>query len=120
MIIFQDLDHKSSNYDLKLRLYEHWLDVYKTSGGTDFHSSRQRFFFSLCEFSYFFFGCIYIHGQVYTCFWIYCRNPYKLSCPPLSKDFFYGIRIEYFINIFLFIFFLRFIFHKHICKCKFK
>ncbi|XP_022135100.1 U3 small nucleolar RNA-associated protein 25 [Momordica charantia] len=47
--LLKDLDVKSSNYDLKVRLYEHWLDVYKTSGGTDFHSSRQRFFFSLCN-----------------------------------------------------------------------
>lgn len=45
----KDLETKSSNYNLKQRLYEHWLDVYKTSGGTDFHSSRQRFFFSLCN-----------------------------------------------------------------------
>lgn len=47
--LLKELDDKSSNYDLKLRLYEHWLDTYKTSGGTDFHSSRQRFFFSLCN-----------------------------------------------------------------------
>uniref|UniRef100_A0A9I9DFA3 U3 small nucleolar RNA-associated protein 25 n=1 Tax=Cucumis melo TaxID=3656 RepID=A0A9I9DFA3_CUCME len=45
----KELDVKPSSYDLKLRLYEHWLDTYKSSGGTDFHSSRQRFFFSLCN-----------------------------------------------------------------------
>ncbi|XP_058068370.1 protein NUCLEOLAR FACTOR 1 isoform X2 [Magnolia sinica] len=38
-----------SAYDLKLRLYKHWQDVYKTSGGKDFHSSKQRQFFSLCN-----------------------------------------------------------------------
>ncbi|GMI92900.1 nucleolar factor 1 [Hibiscus trionum] len=39
----------NSNYDLKQKLYKHWLDVYKTSGGNDFHSSKQRWFFSLCN-----------------------------------------------------------------------
>ncbi|XP_068637580.1 protein NUCLEOLAR FACTOR 1-like [Aristolochia californica] len=38
-----------STYGLKPKLYEHWLDVYKTSGGSDFHSSKQRQFFSLCN-----------------------------------------------------------------------
>ncbi|XWS70966.1 hypothetical protein CRYUN_Cryun03dG0096200 [Craigia yunnanensis] len=42
-------DDLNSNYDLKQKLYKHWLDVYKTSGGNDFHSSRQRWFFSLCN-----------------------------------------------------------------------
>ncbi|GAB4850653.1 hypothetical protein Ancab_029964 [Ancistrocladus abbreviatus] len=41
--------NSSSDYGLKLRLYKHWLDIYKTSGGKDFHSSRQRIFFSLCS-----------------------------------------------------------------------
>ncbi|XP_004296470.1 PREDICTED: digestive organ expansion factor homolog [Fragaria vesca subsp. vesca] len=36
-----------SSYDLKQKLYKHWLDVFNTSGGKDFHSSRQRLFFSL-------------------------------------------------------------------------
>ncbi|XP_050372122.1 protein NUCLEOLAR FACTOR 1 [Argentina anserina] len=36
-----------ASYDLKQKLYKHWLDVYNTSGGKDFHSSRQRLFFSL-------------------------------------------------------------------------
>ncbi|WCJ42251.1 hypothetical protein M5689_023071 [Euphorbia peplus] len=36
-----------STHGLKLKLYKHWLDVYKTSGGSDFDSSKQRFFFSL-------------------------------------------------------------------------
>ena len=39
----------SSGYDLKLKLYKHWLENYKTSGGNDFHSSKQRLFFSLCN-----------------------------------------------------------------------
>ncbi|XVE98813.1 hypothetical protein REPUB_Repub03eG0141100 [Reevesia pubescens] len=42
-------DDLGSNYVLKEKLYKHWLDVYKTSGGNDFHSSRQRWFFSLCN-----------------------------------------------------------------------
>ncbi|KAG8495767.1 hypothetical protein CXB51_013446 [Gossypium anomalum] len=42
-------DDLSSNYGLKQKLYKHWLDVYKTSGGNDFHSSKQRWFFSLCN-----------------------------------------------------------------------
>ncbi|MBA0622071.1 hypothetical protein Godav_007640 [Gossypium davidsonii] len=43
-------DDLSSNYGLKQKLYKHWLDVYKTSGGNDFHSSKQRWFFSLCDY----------------------------------------------------------------------
>ncbi|XP_030930139.1 U3 small nucleolar RNA-associated protein 25 isoform X2 [Quercus lobata] len=39
----------NSDYGLKLKLYKHWLDVYKTSGGDDFHSSKERLFFSLCN-----------------------------------------------------------------------
>ncbi|XAR60244.1 hypothetical protein NMG60_11033522 [Bertholletia excelsa] len=44
----EDVD-PNSTYGLKLRLYKHWLDIYKASGGSDFHSSKQRFFFSLCN-----------------------------------------------------------------------
>lgn len=101
IFMFQELDVKPSSYDLKLRLYEHWLDTYKSSGGTDFHSSRQRFFFSLCEsFYFYFFGCctymvLPSHGFRYIA--TYHR---RLSGPPLSKCSFYGIRNEYFINIF--------------------
>lgn len=36
------------NYGIMQKLYNHWLDIYKTSG-SDFDSSRQRFFFSLCS-----------------------------------------------------------------------
>lgn len=39
----------NSGYDLKPKLHKHWLDVYKTSGGNDFHSSKERLFFSLCN-----------------------------------------------------------------------
>jgi len=44
--ILQDVD-VSSGYGLKLRLYKHWLDIYKASRGNDFHLSKQRNFFSL-------------------------------------------------------------------------
>ncbi|RXH78673.1 hypothetical protein DVH24_002191 [Malus domestica] len=40
-------DDPNSCYGLKQKLYKHWLDVYNRSGGNDFHSSRQRLFFSL-------------------------------------------------------------------------
>ncbi|KAK9090196.1 hypothetical protein Sjap_023373 [Stephania japonica] len=38
-----------SCYGLKLKLYNHWLDMYKKSGGNNFHSSRQKHFFVLCS-----------------------------------------------------------------------
>lgn len=38
-----------TSYALKQKLYKHWLDIYKASGGNDFHSSKQRLFFSLCS-----------------------------------------------------------------------
>lgn len=38
-----------SQYGLKPKLYKYWLDTYKKSGGKDFHSSKQRSFFSLCN-----------------------------------------------------------------------
>ncbi|XP_077245299.1 U3 small nucleolar RNA-associated protein [Tasmannia lanceolata] len=38
-----------SAYGLKMRLYKHWLDVYNASGCRDFHSSKQRLFFSTCN-----------------------------------------------------------------------
>ncbi|KAJ8437066.1 hypothetical protein Cgig2_025913 [Carnegiea gigantea] len=34
---------------LKLKLYKHWLEVYNSSGGSNFRSSKQRMFFSLCK-----------------------------------------------------------------------
>ncbi|XP_044488167.1 U3 small nucleolar RNA-associated protein 25 [Mangifera indica] len=39
----------NSDYGLKAKLYKHWLDIYKASGGNDFNSSKQRWFFSLCN-----------------------------------------------------------------------
>ncbi|KAL8115299.1 protein NUCLEOLAR FACTOR 1 isoform X1 [Apium graveolens] len=46
---FLENDDINLAYDLKPRLYNHWLDNYKANGGKDFHSSRQRSFFSLCN-----------------------------------------------------------------------
>ncbi|KAL6013283.1 hypothetical protein ACLOJK_003775 [Asimina triloba] len=40
----KELDKDSTN-GLKQRLHKRWQEVYKISGGTDFHSSRQRAFF---------------------------------------------------------------------------
>lgn len=37
------------SYGLKEKLYKHWLEDYKKLGGKDFHSSRQRWFFTLCD-----------------------------------------------------------------------
>ncbi|XP_027332408.1 U3 small nucleolar RNA-associated protein 25 [Abrus precatorius] len=34
---------------LKAKLHEHWMDVYKTSGGKDINSPKQKIFFSLCS-----------------------------------------------------------------------
>ncbi|XP_057976026.1 protein NUCLEOLAR FACTOR 1-like [Malania oleifera] len=42
-------DNCDSDYGLKPKLSKHWLDVYEKSGGKDFHSSKQRLFFSLCN-----------------------------------------------------------------------
>ncbi|KAK9068656.1 hypothetical protein SSX86_012771 [Deinandra increscens subsp. villosa] len=41
--------YMNSPYGLNMKLYDHWLDNYKSSGGHDLHSSRQRSFFSLCN-----------------------------------------------------------------------
>lgn len=46
---FLEDDDINSGYGLKPRLYKHWLDNYKATGGKDFHSSKQRSFFSLCN-----------------------------------------------------------------------
>ncbi|XP_057978036.1 protein NUCLEOLAR FACTOR 1 [Malania oleifera] len=42
-------DNCDSDYGLKPKLSKHWLDVYEKYGGKDFHSSKQRLFFSLCN-----------------------------------------------------------------------
>ncbi|CAL9112271.1 unnamed protein product [Musa textilis] len=36
-------------YGLKQKLYNNWLSICKSSGSSDFGSSRQKFFFSLCH-----------------------------------------------------------------------
>lgn len=46
---FLEVANVNSDCGLKQRLYKHWLDVCRTSGNNDFHSSPQRFFFSLCN-----------------------------------------------------------------------
>ncbi|KAK6152161.1 hypothetical protein DH2020_014796 [Rehmannia glutinosa] len=43
---FKDLDI-NSYYGLKPRLYKHWLESYIASGGSEFHQSKQRSFFSI-------------------------------------------------------------------------
>ncbi|XP_051149332.1 protein NUCLEOLAR FACTOR 1 [Andrographis paniculata] len=47
----KDMD-TSLNYGLKTKLYKHWLESYKESGGSEFHQSRQRLFFSICNSYY--------------------------------------------------------------------
>ncbi|KAG9159656.1 hypothetical protein Leryth_022522 [Lithospermum erythrorhizon] len=48
-----DLSLKECNhgtrYGLKPRLFDHWLKIYSASGATDFSSSTQRHFFSICN-----------------------------------------------------------------------
>ncbi|KAL2340303.1 hypothetical protein Fmac_008243 [Flemingia macrophylla] len=46
--ILEGLDINSC-HGLKAMLSEHWLDVYKTSGGRDISSAKQKMFFSLCS-----------------------------------------------------------------------
>ncbi|QCE13438.1 U3 small nucleolar RNA-associated protein 25 [Vigna unguiculata] len=46
--IIKDLDINSC-HGLKAKLSEHWMDVYKTSGGKDISSPKQSMFFSLCS-----------------------------------------------------------------------
>ncbi|CAA0843060.1 Unknown protein [Striga hermonthica] len=42
----------NAHYDLKPRLYKHWLEIFNASGGSDFHQSKQRSFFSICNSYY--------------------------------------------------------------------
>ena len=49
-LFMQDID-MNEMCGLKPRLYKHWVGVYQGSGGTDFQSSEQRFFFSICKWS---------------------------------------------------------------------
>ncbi|XP_004490471.1 protein NUCLEOLAR FACTOR 1 [Cicer arietinum] len=46
--ILEDLNINSCA-GLKEKLYEHWMDVSKTSGGKDINSPKQQMFFSLCN-----------------------------------------------------------------------
>ncbi|KAK7303946.1 hypothetical protein RJT34_14873 [Clitoria ternatea] len=46
--ILEDLNIDSCD-GLKAKLYEHWMDFYKTSGGKDINSPKQKTFFSLCS-----------------------------------------------------------------------
>ncbi|KAI4344436.1 hypothetical protein L6164_011665 [Bauhinia variegata] len=46
--ILKDLD-MNSLHGLKPKLYEHWMDVYNTSGQEDINSPKQKIFFSLCS-----------------------------------------------------------------------
>lgn len=46
---FMKDDNPKSGYGLKPSLYKHWLNIYETSGGSDFHTSKERLFFSLCN-----------------------------------------------------------------------
>ncbi|BAT80143.1 uncharacterized protein HKW66_Vig0089610 [Vigna angularis] len=46
--IMEGLDINSC-HGLKEKLSEHWMDVYKTSGGKDMSSPKQSIFFSLCS-----------------------------------------------------------------------
>ncbi|KAL9150355.1 hypothetical protein ABFS82_12G163000 [Erythranthe guttata] len=47
----KDVD-MTSYYGLKPRFYKHWLESYTASGGSDFHQSKQRSFFSICNSYY--------------------------------------------------------------------
>ncbi|KAL2997699.1 hypothetical protein AAZX31_09G055200 [Glycine max] len=46
--ILEDLDINSC-HGLKSKLSEHWMDVYRTAGGKDISSPKQKIFFSLCS-----------------------------------------------------------------------
>lgn len=39
-----------ATYGLKPKLYKHWLQLYKKSGGKDLDSSKRRKFFSICKY----------------------------------------------------------------------
>ncbi|XP_030523611.2 U3 small nucleolar RNA-associated protein 25 isoform X2 [Rhodamnia argentea] len=46
---FMKDDNLKPGYGLKPSLYRHRLNIYETSGGSDFHMSKERLFFSLCN-----------------------------------------------------------------------
>lgn len=44
----KDLD-MTSYYGLKTKLYKNWMEIFKASGSSEFHQSKQQMFFSLCN-----------------------------------------------------------------------
>ncbi|RWW80025.1 hypothetical protein BHE74_00011683, partial [Ensete ventricosum] len=48
-------------YGLKQKLYDNWLGICKSSGSSDFGSSMQKFFFSLCKF------CCHTYRDILHC-----------------------------------------------------
>lgn len=46
---FFDGVQSDAPYDLKPKLFKHWLQLYQKSGGKDFDSSKRRRFFSICN-----------------------------------------------------------------------
>ncbi|KAL1224086.1 Protein NUCLEOLAR FACTOR 1 [Cardamine amara subsp. amara] len=46
---FLDGIQSDATYGLKPKLFKHWLQLYKKSGGKDFDSSKRRRFFSICN-----------------------------------------------------------------------
>ncbi|XP_073290423.1 protein NUCLEOLAR FACTOR 1 isoform X2 [Primulina huaijiensis] len=44
----KDLD-MTSYYSLKTKLYKNWMEIFKASGSSEFHQSKQKMFFSLCN-----------------------------------------------------------------------
>ncbi|KAG7592037.1 Digestive organ expansion factor predicted [Arabidopsis thaliana x Arabidopsis arenosa] len=46
---FLDGIQSDATYGLKPKLYNHWLQLYKKSGGKEFDSSKRRKFFSICN-----------------------------------------------------------------------
>ncbi|KZV26805.1 hypothetical protein F511_06652 [Dorcoceras hygrometricum] len=39
----------TSFYGLKTKLYKNWMEIFNASGSSEFHQSRQKMFFSLCN-----------------------------------------------------------------------
>ncbi|XP_073152181.1 protein NUCLEOLAR FACTOR 1 isoform X2 [Henckelia pumila] len=44
----KDLD-MTSFYGLKTKLYKNWMEIFEASGSSEFHQSKQKMFFSLCN-----------------------------------------------------------------------
>ncbi|RZR99165.1 hypothetical protein BHM03_00028669, partial [Ensete ventricosum] len=65
--IRQILDFKTKDtstvlaYGLKQKLYDNWLGICKSSGSSDFGSSMQKIFFSLCKF------CCHTYRDILHC-----------------------------------------------------